>query len=381
MPDWQIPLSDIDFGPEEEQAVLDVLRDGWLTMGPVTQAFEKEFAGLVGTKHAVAVSNGTTALHLACLALGIGPGDEVILPAFTFVATAAAILYTGAEVVFADVSSPTDLNVAPASIEELITPRTRALMLMHYGGYPCDMKAITALAEKHGLAVIEDAAHAIGAEYEGRACGHWSDVACFSFFSNKNLTTGEGGMVTTDDDSKAELLRSLRSHGMTTLSWDRYQGRATSYDVTNLGYNYRIDEMRSALGRVQLSKLEQNNLKRRALTEHYWHLLEKLAPQISLPFREHEGRSSYHIMPILLPPGQDRGAFMLAMKENGVQTSIHYPPIYHFSKYNQAYGDCAERLQVTEEVAARQVTLPLYPTLEMEAVEYIAHNAALALQT
>src|SRR5512135_541044 len=249
---WTIPLSDLDFGPAEDQAVLDVLHSKWLTMGAVTQAFEAEFAAFHHAEYAVAVSNATVALHMACLALGIGPGDEVIVPALTFVATANAVLYTGARVRFADILGEAELNVSPEAIERQITPHTKAISVVHYGGYPCRMEAICAVAERHGLAVIEDAAHAPGAFLNGRHLGTWGDAGCFSFFSNKNLSTGEGGMLVTDKDDIAEKVRLMRSHGMTSLTYDRHRGHANTYDVVDLGYNYRIDEIRSALGCVQL---------------------------------------------------------------------------------------------------------------------------------
>lgn len=191
--DWRVPLADLDFNEEEEQAVLQVLRKRWLTMGEVTQQFEQEFSHLVGAKYAFAVSNATVALHMACLALGIGSGDEVIAPSLTFVATVNSVLYTGAQVRFVDIVNEDNLNISPVNIEQLITPKTKAISVVHYGGYPCQMDAICAIAERYQLAVIEDAAHAPGAFLNGRHLGTWGDVGCFSFFSNKNLSTGEGG--------------------------------------------------------------------------------------------------------------------------------------------------------------------------------------------
>jgi dTDP-4-amino-4,6-dideoxygalactose transaminase len=366
---WRIPLFDLDYGEEEESAVLRVLRSKWLTMGEVTQRFEGAFAEEIGVRHAVAVANGTVALHLACVATGIGPGDEVIVPALTFVATAAAIRYAGGVPVFADICSPTDLTIAPASIESLISPRTRAIMVMHYGGYMCDMQAITAIAHKHHLAVIEDAAHAPGAELDGRKAGAWGQAAAFSFFSNKNLATGEGGAVTTSDDAVAADLRRLRSHGMTTLTWDRYRGQAWSYDVTALGYNYRPGEILSALALEQLKKLRANNERRRALTAHYHELIEETAPQVGLPFGQHRGISSSHILPVLLPEGVERARFMESMKEKGIQTSIHYPPIPDFQHYRAA-GE-RNAIPLTRAVASREVTLPLYPKMSMGDVETV----------
>jgi dTDP-4-amino-4,6-dideoxygalactose transaminase len=361
--DWLIPLGDVDFGTEEETAVLDVLRSRWLTMGGVTQSFEKEFAEMVGSRHAIAVNNATAALHLACLACGIGPGDEVIVPSLSFVATANAVRYTGATPVFADVVSEQDLTISIQSIENCLTEKTRAIIVMHYGGYACDMPSIMAFAKQHGLAVIEDAAHAAGAALEGRGLGSWGQVGCYSFFSNKNMTTGEGGMLVTDDDEIADKLRNLRSHGMTAMTWERHKGHAWSYDVTALGYNYRIDEIHSAIGRVQLAKLAHNNARRAQAVAQYHDLLQELVPSVSVPFQAHRGLSSYHILPILLPKGRDRLAFMESMKASRIQTSIHYPPIHKFSAYAEVVQSTRAPLPVTEEVVAREVTLPLYPGL------------------
>ena len=234
---WIVPLSDIKFEKEEQDAVRNVLESGWLTMGAVTQKFEEEFCAYTHNKHAFAVSNATVALHMACLALGIGPGDEVIVPSLTFVATANAVRYVGAQPVFADICSENDLTISLDSIRRVATPRTRAVIVMHYAGYACDMPAILAWAEENRLPVIEDAAHAVGSWLQDRHLGTWGAAGCFSFFSNKNLSTGEGGMLVTDDDNLAEKFKLLRSHGMTSLTWDRHQGHAWSYDVVDLGYN------------------------------------------------------------------------------------------------------------------------------------------------
>ena len=376
--EMQIPLSDMAYDEEEEQAALEVIQRRWLTMGSVTQKFESEFARSIGVKHALAVSNGTHALHLACLALGIGPGDEVIAPALTFVATANAVLYCGAEVCFTEIIGETELNISPGDIEKRITPRTKAIMVVHYGGYPCRMPEILEIAKRHNLAVIEDAAHSHGASLDGRALGTWGDAGCFSFFSNKNLATGEGGMLVTDRDDIAEKVRILRSHGMTTLTWDRHQGHAYTYDVVALGNNYRIDEIRSALGLVQLGKLSRNNARRKAITEHYREGLKSAASfGIELPFGDSPGIPAYHIFPILLPNGADRIKFMETMRSAGVQTSIHYPPIHQFTFYRQRYPQLS--LPVTDKVAAREVTLPLYPGLRDREVEWVLSSATEAL--
>jgi dTDP-4-amino-4,6-dideoxygalactose transaminase len=377
-----VPLADIDFGPEEEAAVLEVLRSRWLSMGSVTQQFQQDFAAFTGAKHCLAVANGTAALHLACLALGLGPGDEVILPSLTFVATANAVRYTGAVPVLADIESLDWLTISPSAIEACITERTRAILVMHYAGFACNMPAILEIAKRHHLKVIEDSAHAVGSELGGRTLGTWGDIGCYSFFSNKNMTTGEGGMLVTDDDALAERLCILRSHGMTSLSWERHQGRVSTYDVVDLGYNYRIDEMRSALGRVQLKKLPLNNERRKQLTGLYREMLAELAPGLCIPFTEMRGRgtSCYHIMPVLLPPGLDRFQFMEGMKAQGVQTSMHFPPVHRFHIYQQDGFRNRNALPITEEVAEREVTLPLYPTMRAEQVECAARAVQHVLQ-
>ena len=371
MTDWRIPLSDIDLGSEELFSVQEVLKSRWLTMGRVTQDFESAFASYTGAKHALAVTNATAALHMACMAIGLKPGDEAIVPSLTFVASANSIRYTGAKPVFADITGESNLNISPDAIEALITERTRAIMVVHYAGYACDMPRILELANKHNLKVIEDAAHAAGSWLEGRHLGTWGDIGCFSFFSNKNMTTGEGGMVITNDDALFEKLRLLRSHGMTTLTWDRHKGHAWSYDVVELGYNYRIDEIRAALGTVQLKKLDRNNEHRRHLTQVYRDLLEEL-PQIGVPFSHHYGITSAHIMPILLPLGSNRVGFMENMKAQGIQTSIHYPPIHKFTSYQEFDGSASlKKLLLTENVADREVTLPLFPAMTDEDVTLV----------
>jgi dTDP-4-amino-4,6-dideoxygalactose transaminase len=379
--DWKVPLSDVILGTEEARAIQQVLDSGWLSMGAVTQEFEREFATFTGAKHTLAVTNATAALHLACQGLGLGPGDEVIVPSLTFVASANSIRYTGATPVFADIVSENDLTISPHAIEKAITSKTKAIMVMHYAGYACDMSRIMALAKQHNLYVIEDAAHAVGSFLENRHLGTWGDAGCFSFFPNKNMTTGEGGMLVTNDDHLAERVRILRSHGMTSLTWDRHQGHAWSYDVVDLGYNYRIDEIRSALGRAQLSKLEANNARRRQLVALYAQLLQEEVLEVRIPFENHNGISACHIMPVLLPRDADRMRFMEKMKEHGIQTSIHYPPIHTFSAY-KAVPSGAQPLTITEEVASREITLPLFPLMTDEQLSWVveAINTCLGAQ-
>jgi dTDP-4-amino-4,6-dideoxygalactose transaminase len=220
-------------------------------------------------KHAIAVSNATQALHLACLALDIGPGDEVIVPSLSFVATSNAVLYCSGKVKFVDIIDPKELTIDPNAIARAINENTKAIIIMHYAGFPCRMDDILAVAKEHHLPVIEDAAHAAGSFLNGKGLGTFGEIGCYSFFSNKNLSVGEGGMVVCERDDIAEKIRLMRSHGMTSLTYDRHQGHAFSYDVVVTGYNYRIDEIRSALGLEQLKKLASNNQKRREITENY----------------------------------------------------------------------------------------------------------------
>jgi dTDP-4-amino-4,6-dideoxygalactose transaminase len=374
----KVPLADLDFDKLEEQAVLEVLRSRWLTMGAVTQNFEHEFCSFTGTKYAFAVSNATVALHLACLALGIGPGDEVIVPSLTFVATANSVLYTGATIRFVDILGRKELNIDPKCIQDMISSKTKAVIVVHYGGYPCQMETILQIAQERNILVIEDAAHAPGAKINGKHLGTWGIVGCFSFFSNKNLATGEGGMIVTDNDEVAEKVRLMRSHGMTSLTWDRHQGHAHTYDVVELGYNYRIDEIRSAIGRVQLSKLERNNQKRKLITNKIRENLKGCG--IEFPFEHYEEKkniiSAYHILPILLPERTNRAAFMDNMRIFGVQTSIHYPPIHRFQFYQERGYSRGATLPITDEVGIREVTLPLFPGMTDDQIEIVCDAVA-----
>jgi dTDP-4-amino-4,6-dideoxygalactose transaminase len=379
MVQWRYPLSDIDLGKEEERGVLRVLRSKWLSTGPVTERFEKAFSEYLGGGHAIAVSNGTAALHLALASLDLREGDEVILPSLTFVATANSVLYVGAKPVFADIAGADDLNISPREIEKKITKETKVILVMHYGGYPCDMQSILRIANRRGLYVVEDAAHAPGAEYQGKKCGILGDLGCFSFFSNKNLVTGEGGMVVTRSKELAEKVRRMRSHGMETLSWDKYRGRLSSYDIKGFGYNYRTTEIQSALGLVQLKKLDRNNKRRKKLVEIYRTELQETRG-ISVPFSRFKGTPSYHLFPILVAPFIDRNRVMEGLKDFGIQSSIHYPPVHLFSLYRSQFGYRKGDLPITEEMSRREITLPLHPLLDTGDVKWIAKKLRVVIR-
>jgi dTDP-4-amino-4,6-dideoxygalactose transaminase len=379
MTDWRIPLFNLDIGEAEIAAVEAVLRSQWLTMGDRIREFETAFADRHDVPHAFAVANCTAGLHLAYVAAGVQPGDEVIVPSLTFVATANTVIAAGATPVFADVVGPADLGLSPAAVEAAITPRTRAIATVHYAGYATDLTALRAIADRHGVALIEDCAHAPGAQHAGRPVGSWGDVGCFSFFSNKNLATGEGGMVTTQRADIAAKLKLLRSHGMTTLTLDRHRGHAFTYDVVAAGYNYRMDEMHAALGGVQLGKLEGKNAQRRVLTAAYREQLATI-PGVEVPYRHHDlADSSCHIMPVLLPEGTDREAVMKHMAAERIQTSIHYPPVHQFEYYAAAYPNV--RLPVTEALAPRLITLPLFPAMTVEQVGQVCLALESAIDT
>src|SRR2546426_2825918 len=281
---WKARLSELEFDDRELAEILGTLDSAWITAGSRTQAFEKAFAELTGTSEAVAVSNGTAALFLALKALDVGPGDEVLCPSMTFVATAAAVLQCGAEPVFVDIHSLEDPTMDPDDAAQKITSRTKAILPVHYAGIPADMNRLCALAESRGLFIVEDAAHAPGAYLEGRACGSFGQAGCFSFFGNKNITTAEGGMITTTDSRLAARLRLLRSHGMTVTSWDRDKGRPAQYDVLELGYNFRFDDIRAAVGLAQLAKLEHFNRQRAKLVQRYNRRFAEANLKVILPF-------------------------------------------------------------------------------------------------
>ena len=334
-------------------------------MGPKTAQFESDLAAFLGTHHALAVTNGTAALHLAAAAVGLGPGDEVICPSLTFVASAAAMRQTGAAVKLADATSMDDFSMDPAEVTRLLTPRTRAIVAMHYAGYPAPMDELMVLAREHGLFVIEDAAHAPGATLDGASLGTIGDAGCFSFFPNKNMTTGEGGAVVFRSIEHAERARLLRSHAMTTLTWDRHRGHATTYDVLDVGFNYRIDEIRAALGASQLSRVPEFNRKRKLLAEHYRHRLDEHSG-LDVPFAAARGAPAYHLAPVLARSLESRDALREALRLKRIQTSVHYPPIHRFTSYAGA-----GRLPITDEIADRVLTLPLHPGLTIDTVDEI----------
>ena len=370
---WKVQLFKLNFDSSETDAALNVLQSGWLTMGDVTKSFESRFSSFIGNNvKSLAVSNCTAALHMSLLASGVKNGDEVIIPALTFVADANVVKLCGATPVLADCTSLDDWNVSAETIKRCITSRTKAVIIVHFAGYPCDMQSIVDLCKSRKLILIEDTAHAPGASVNGRLCGSWGDFGWFSFFSNKNLSVGEGGMVTTTNENFYNHLQKLRSHGMNALTLERHKGRAITYDVLEPGLNYRMDEIRAAIGLAQLEKLTSANVKRRALTDRY--IANLKGSTITLPFSDisETNKSVYHIMPILLPEGFDRITVINHLKKVGIQTSIHYPPFWEFKAYNESFKktDCP----IVAEICERELTLPLFPTMTFEEVDFVTSS-------
>jgi len=365
---YKVPLFDLNFDEKEVNAVVKTLRTKWISTGPKCQEFESKFAEMIGSKYALSLSNCTSALHLGMVLLGIREGDEVICPSLTFVATINAIRYVNAVPVFCDITSYENLNIDAEKIEKLITEKTRAIMIMHYGGFACDMDKIVSIAKKHNLKIIEDACHGPMSEYKRKKLGTIGDIGCFSFFSNKNISTGEGGMLITNNSEYYERAKLLRSHGMTTLSFQRAEGHATEYDVIDLGYNYRMDDIRAAIGIVQLEKL-QDDLKKRAKIRKYY--IDKLSEtdKIIIPFKDNQYFSSNYIFSIVLKNSnsEKRDLIRNKLSEGGIQSSIHYPAVHRFTIYKDFYRE----LSITDYVTDNLITLPMYSTLSLETVDSI----------
>jgi dTDP-4-amino-4,6-dideoxygalactose transaminase len=350
-----IPISKPFIGEEEKKAVLEVLDSGMLVQGPRTAALEEKFAKVCGTKHAIATSSGTTALHLALLAHKIGPGDEVITTSFTLIASVNSILFTGAKPVFVDVEADS-FNIDPSRIEAAITSRTRAILPVHLYGQPCDMDAITAIAKKHNLAIIEDACQAVGAAYKGKLVGGFG-TGCFSLYATKNIMSGEGGMITTDDETFAQQCRMLRNHGMQ---------RRYYHDM--LGYNFRTSDLLSAIGLVQIDRLADFTAKRRANAAYLnEHITNVITPTVKSGC-EHV----WHQYTIRVDNGRDRDAAVKQLNDAGVGTGIFYPVPAHKQGYIIDMGLGDVKLPVTEQLAKEVISLPVHPQLSAADLQTIA---------
>jgi dTDP-4-amino-4,6-dideoxygalactose transaminase len=342
-------------------------------MGERVRLFEQAFAKVHGADDCVALGSCTAGLHLIMRALGLGPGDEVLVPAMTFVATASCVLYVGATPVFVDIESNTLPLMSLDDAAAKCTERTKAVVLVHYAGYLAERSRWREFAAGRGIVLVEDAAHCAGLA----EAGTFGLAAAFSFYGNKNMTTAEGGVIVAPDERLRERIRQMRGHGLTSGTFQRHSGATPTYDVTVLGYNYRLDELRAALGLVQLRHLNAWNEKRKALTLLYRRLLQERVPEVSMPFADYSGNSAYHIMPILLPKKAERCDIIDRLRAAGVQTTIHYPPVHRFSLYRNRFPSV--HLPKTEEYGKRELTLPLHPRLEEAHLDKITRSLAASL--
>jgi len=369
--EYKIPLFQLNFGEEEIQAVTDTIHSKWISTGPKCEELEKQFIEMFHVNYAVSLSNCTDALHLACIICDIKPGDEIICPSLTFAASVNCIKYVGATPVFCDIAGPDHININPDIIEKLITKKTKAIIVVHMGGFPAKMDEIMAIAKKHNLKVIEDSCHGPLSEYKGKKLGTIGDVGCFSFFSNKNISTGEGGMLITNNEAMATRARLLRSHGMTTMSYQRASGHATSYDIVDLGYNFRLDDIRASIAVVQMNKLEKDLEKRILVRQRYVEQLSKING-IIIPFADNTEFVSNYIMPVVLKSSSEikRDRVREVLHSAGIQTSVHYPAIHRFSIYK---GNNAI-LPQTEYVTDNEITLPMYASLSFDEIDFIVET-------
>ncbi len=349
---------------EEINAVAKVIKSGWIGLGPVTEEFEKKFAKYVDSKFAIGLSSATAALHLSLLALGVGRGDEVLVPSLTFVSTSHAALYVGAKPVFVDIEEET-LCMNPKDLEKKITNKSKAIIPVHFGGHPADMDAIHSLARKYNLFVVEDASHAAGSRYKQKMIGGLSNITCFSFHAVKNLATADGGMITTNESKLAEKVKNLRWVGINKGTWEReelvsakkYRQYGWYYDVIDLGYKYHMNDITAAIGIVQLKKLERANTKRRSLTARYNHFLKKFK-WLKTPTTKSWAKSACHNYVIKT---DYRDKLNIFLKERQVSSGVHYMPVHHFSYYKKMH--LTANVPNTEKIWKSLLTLPLYPSL------------------
>ena len=360
MSDWQVPLSAVRLTDADIEAAVDVYRSGWLSMGPRTQELENAFGEYTGSGHCLAVSSCTAGLHLAMSGAGLRAGDEAIVPSITFVASANAIAYTGARPVFAEIAAVDRPWLSAETAERAITPDTKAIVGVSYAGHPGDIEGLSDLAEDRGLALVEDAAHGSGSWLGDRHLGTFGLAGAISFSAGKNLGIGEGGVLLTDDDERAERARLMRWHGVTRSIWERHQANTESYDVSGLGFNYRIDDARAALARSRLSRLDDDNSRRAAIESVYRDELGDLAGVSMLATPPEGARVSHSMFAVVVDEGVDRDAFRDSLAQSGIQTSVHFAPVHRFELYAGSGAD----LPVADAFAARAVSLPMFPEME-----------------
>jgi UDP-4-amino-4,6-dideoxy-N-acetyl-beta-L-altrosamine transaminase len=365
-----LPYGRHSISEDDIRAVCEALRSDWLTTGPAVERFERSICEFTGAEHGVAVSSGTAALHVALAALGVGPGDEVIVPPLTFVATANAALYCGATPTFADVDSGT-LLIDPESVEARITPRTKAIIAVDYAGQPCDYDRLAAMASRHGVALVADACHSLGGAYHGRRVGTLADATVLSFHPVKHITTGEGGMVLTRDASTAERVRALRNHGITTDHRQRTRLGTWSYDMAELGHNYRLSDIACALGTSQLRQLPEWIARRRELAAAYDAAFEG-CPAIDPLERCAEVDHAFHLYVVRLAPAGLRAGAFRALRDAGIGANVHYRPVYEHSYYRRRLGNLHGSCPRAEAAYEAILSLPMFQLMTTSDVDLVA---------
>jgi perosamine synthetase len=371
-----LPFHVPEIGEEEVQAVVETLRSGWLTTGVKTRQFEESFARYIGTAHAVAVNSCTAALHLALDAVGINAGDEVIVPTLTFTATAEVVLYFKAKPILAD-CEPGTLNLDPDDVERKLTPKTRAIIPVHFAGQPCAMDCIMEIARRRGVKVIEDAAHALPAFYKGRMIGTIGDITCFSFYATKTMTTGEGGMATTDNPEWADRMRMMSLHGISKDAWNRYSSEGSwYYEVLFPGFKYNLTDVAAALGIEQLKKCERFWLARKRIAEIYNERLADIA-EIATPSVCRDAQHAWHLYVIQLKNEQlriDRNRFIEALKERGIGTSVHFIPLHLHPFYREELGNSPADFPIATGAYRRIISLPIYPKMTDQDIDRVTET-------
>ncbi len=362
-----IPLFKPSYSEEEVQAVAETLRSGWVGLGPKTAQFEQEFARYVNSSYSVALNSGTAALHLALLSLNLKRGDEVIVSPITFVSTAHVVEYVGATPVFVDVE-PDTLNMNPGDVARKITPRTKVILPTHYGGHPCDLEALSNCARGREITIVEDAAHACGAQYKGKKIGSISPLTCFSFHAVKNLATGEGGAISYRDSQLDQYFREMRWLGINKGTWDRTGSGdvyAWRYDVSRLGFKYHMHDISAAIGLVQLRKLERNNERRRSIAERYSKELKEL-DWLEVPVERDYGKSSWHIYKICVRNAAMRDALIAHLKLKQISPGVHYYPLNLYPYYAKS----KQETPIASRIWERILSLPMFPDLTEEQQTY-----------
>jgi dTDP-4-amino-4,6-dideoxygalactose transaminase len=369
-----IPFHRPSLGNEELDAVTQVLNSKWLTTGAVTRRFESEFADYIGCKHALALNSGTAALQLALDAIGLQPGEEVLVPSYTFTATAEVVTYFGARPILCD-SVKGGFNIDPLDAARRITPNTRAIIPVHIAGEPCDLDALHALADNKTLRVIEDAAHALPASYKGRRIGCTSDLMAFSFYATKTITTGEGGMLTTNNDAYAQRASLMRLHGISGDAWKRYSKDGSwFYEVQEAGYKLNLSDLLGALGSAQLKRCDQFMERRSLIADRYRARFAEMEELQNPPDADHDGQHSWHLFILRIRPGMlevDRDSFIRELKDVGIGTSVHFIPLHLHPFYAREYGYKPGDFPNAEDAYSRCISLPIYPDMSDEEVDRV----------